>query len=95
MQKQRKTKLNRQQKPKQDIHPVTPAPVTKNETIDKTATVQTKTPKMKWNGDAWRKAAIKRQLNRGVFEFDRIVEYTGIPADKALPIYIELQPDPQ
>lgn len=48
---------------------------------------------MKHATQAWRRAAIKRQLARGVFELDRIVEYTGIPADEALQIYIELQPE--
>lgn len=42
---------------------------------------------------AWCKAAIKRQLQNGVFELDRIIANTGISAETATELYIEITPD--
>ena len=79
--------------------PVTPpAPVTKTETVEvKPEPVEgkpdTTTPPMRWNANAWRTAAIKRCINRGVFCFKKIAEITGISEEHVLPIYIHIQPD--
>ena len=91
MQKQRR----KQQTKRQD--PVTPqaASVTNTETvpveqIQEKSDTSTQTPKMKWNAHAYRKASIQRQIARGIYEIDRIVAYTGIPAEHVLPIYISI-----
>lgn len=82
--------------------PVTPpAPVTKTTVVeDKPETVEKKrpavdttTPPMKHATHAWRRAAVKRNLDRGVFCFKKIAEFTGIPEEHVLPIFIEIQPD--
>ena len=82
--------------------PVTPpTPVTKTTVVEdkpenvekKRPAVDTTTPPMKHATHAWRRAAVKRNLDRGVFCFKKIAEFTGIPEEHVLPIFIEIQPD--
>ena len=71
----------------------TPVPVThKQPPVEKEKT-DTTTPPMRWNAHAWRTAAIQRCIDRGVFCFKKIAEFTGIPEEHVLPIFIEIQPD--
>ena len=74
--------------------PVTPpAPVTKPAAVEvKPAAVKTKTPPMIHATQAWRRAAVQRNLDRGIFCFKKIAEFTGIPEEHVLPIFIEKQP---
>lgn len=39
---------------------------------------------------AWCKAAIKRQMQNGVFELDKIITNTGISSELATELYIEI-----
>ena len=48
---------------------------------------------MKHATQAWRRAAVQRNLDRGVFCFKQIAEFTGIPEEHVLPIYIDMKPD--
>ena len=42
---------------------------------------------------SWQKAAIIRCFKSGVYNFNKIVEITQIPADEALPIYCDIRQD--
>ena len=81
-----------QMKRKRHTQPVTtPAPVTNTAPVE--GKTDTTTPPMRWNANAWRTAAIQRCINRGVFCFKQIAEFTGIPEEHVLPIYINMKPD--
>lgn len=94
MQKQRK---QTPRKPQQDTH-VAPKPTITDESppIDglqrkrNSLPDDLQTPPMRHATKAWCKAAIKRQLDNGVFELDRIIRNTGISAETATEIYIEI-----
>ena len=83
-----------QMKTKRHTQQHTPAPVTNTAPVEnKQEKNDTTTPPMKWNAHAWRTAAIQRCINRGVFCFKQIAEFTGIPEEHVLPIYINMKPD--